>query len=57
LDILRDLCTKVAVLADNKLVAFGTLASVLDCKHPFVEEFFHNKRAERVFQYQETAHG
>jgi len=57
LDILRDLCTKVAVLADNKLVAFGTLASVLDCKHPFVEEFFHNKRAKRVFQYQETAHG
>jgi len=57
LDILRDLCTKVAVLADNRLVAFGTLASVLNCKHPFVDEFFHNKRAERVFQYQETAHG
>jgi phospholipid/cholesterol/gamma-HCH transport system ATP-binding protein len=57
LDILRDLCTKVAVLADNQLVAFGTLASVLNCKHPFVEKFFHNKRAERVFQYQETTHG
>jgi phospholipid/cholesterol/gamma-HCH transport system ATP-binding protein len=57
LDILRDLCTKVAVLADNKLVAFGTLASVLNCKHPFVDKFFHNKRAERVFQYRETAHG
>jgi phospholipid/cholesterol/gamma-HCH transport system ATP-binding protein len=57
LDILRDLCTKVAVLADNKLVAFGPLASVLDCKHPFVEEFFHNRRAERVFKYKETAHG
>jgi phospholipid/cholesterol/gamma-HCH transport system ATP-binding protein len=51
LDILRDLCTKVAVLADNKLVAFGTLTDVLNCKHPFVEKFFHNNRAERVFQY------
>jgi len=51
LDILRDLCTKVAVLADNKLVAFGTLDEVLSCKHPFVDKFFHNKRAERVFQY------
>ena len=51
LDILRDLCTKVAVLADSKLVAFGTLAAVLACKHPFVDKFFHNKRAERVFQY------
>ena len=57
LDILRDLCTQVAVLADNKLVAVGTLASVLNCQHPFVEKFFHNKRAKRVFQFQETTHG
>ena len=51
LDILRDLCTQIAVLADNELVALGTLDSVLNCKHPFVQKFFHNKRAERVFQY------
>jgi phospholipid/cholesterol/gamma-HCH transport system ATP-binding protein len=57
LDILRDLCTQVAVLADNKLVAFGPLASVLNGKHPFVEKFFHNKRARRVFQYQESPYG
>jgi phospholipid/cholesterol/gamma-HCH transport system ATP-binding protein len=57
LDILRDICTKVAVLADNQLVAFGTLASVLSCKHPFIEKFFYNKRAQRVFQYQEATHG
>jgi phospholipid/cholesterol/gamma-HCH transport system ATP-binding protein len=57
LDILRDLCTKVAVLADSQLVAFGTLASVLSGKHPFIEKFFYNKRAQRVFQYQEATHG
>jgi phospholipid/cholesterol/gamma-HCH transport system ATP-binding protein len=57
LDILRDLCTKVAVLADNQLIAFGTLASVLSCKHPFIEKFFYNKRARRVFQYKEATHG
>jgi phospholipid/cholesterol/gamma-HCH transport system ATP-binding protein len=57
LDILRDICTKVAVLADNQLIAFGTLASVLNCKHPFVEKFFYNKRAQRVFHYQEATHG
>ena len=57
LDILRDLCTKVAVLADNQLVAFGTLASVLSCKHPFIEKFFYNNRAQRVFQYREATHG
>jgi phospholipid/cholesterol/gamma-HCH transport system ATP-binding protein len=33
------------------------LTSVLNCKHPFVDSFFHNKRAERVFQYKETVHG
>lgn len=57
LDILRDLCTQVAVLADNQLVAFGTLVSVLNCEHSFVRQFFHNHRAQRVFQYQETPHG
>jgi phospholipid/cholesterol/gamma-HCH transport system ATP-binding protein len=50
LDILRDLCTKVAVLADNQLVAFGTLAEVLNTQHPFIDKFFYNKRAQRVFQ-------
>jgi phospholipid/cholesterol/gamma-HCH transport system ATP-binding protein len=57
LDILKDLCTKVAVLADNKLVAFGSLATVLSCKNPFIEKFFYNKRAQRVFQYHEATHG
>ncbi len=51
LDVLRDLCTKVAVLADHGLVAFGTLESVLVCQHTFVQQFFHNQRAERVFRY------
>lgn len=57
LDILKDLCTKVAVLADKHLVAFGTLASVLNCGHPFVAQFFHNNRAERVFKDHRALHG
>jgi phospholipid/cholesterol/gamma-HCH transport system ATP-binding protein len=57
LDVLRDLCTKIAVLADQQLIAFGTLDSVLAQQHPFIEQFFHNTRAQRVFQYQETIHG
>lgn len=57
LDILRDLCTKVAVLADNQLIAFGALADVLTNQHPFVAAFFHNRRARRVFQYQEASDG
>lgn len=57
LDLLKDLCTKVAILAEQKLIAFGTLASILDSPHPFVKEFFHNNRAKRVFQYKETTDG
>jgi phospholipid/cholesterol/gamma-HCH transport system ATP-binding protein len=52
LDVLRDLCTLVAVLADQQLVAFGTLTNILANQHPFVQRFFHNQRAQRVFQYQ-----
>ena len=52
LDILRDLCTQVAVLADQHVVAFGSLKDVMANQHPFVKQFFHNQRARRVFQYQ-----
>jgi phospholipid/cholesterol/gamma-HCH transport system ATP-binding protein len=57
LDILRDLCTKIAVLADSQLLVYGTLTEVLSCKHPFIDKFFYNKRAQRVFHSQEAAHG
>jgi len=49
LDTLKDLCDRVAVLADRQLVAFGTLEDVLACTHPFTEHFFHGQRAQRVF--------
>jgi phospholipid/cholesterol/gamma-HCH transport system ATP-binding protein len=57
LDLLSDLCTKIAVLADQQLVAFGSLTSVLSCNHPFVKQFFHNNRAERVFRDRKVSHG
>lgn len=49
LHILRDLCTKVAVLADHRLIAFDSLDKVLECDHFFIQHFFHNNRAQRVF--------
>lgn len=57
LHILKDLCSKVGVLAEHQLVAFDTLDKVLNNKHPFIEQFFHNHRAQRIFNLQETAHG
>jgi phospholipid/cholesterol/gamma-HCH transport system ATP-binding protein len=49
LDTLSDLCTRVAVLADQRLVAYGTLQDALACDHPFARDFFHGKRAQKVF--------
>jgi len=46
---LSDLCTQVAVLADQQLVAFGTFEQVLANPHPFVQRYFHGKRAQHVF--------
>lgn len=50
LDTLRDLCTRVAVLADQRLAAWGSLEEVLASPHPFVRHFFHGKRAEHLFR-------
>jgi phospholipid/cholesterol/gamma-HCH transport system ATP-binding protein len=57
LHILRDLCMKIGVLAEHRLVAFDTLDKVLACDHPFVQEFFHGNRAQLIFSSLETAHG
>ncbi len=48
LDVLSRLCTQVAVLAEQKLVAFGPLSEVLQSQHPFVREFFYNDHARKV---------
>lgn len=49
LSTLNDLCTQVGVLADQQLVAFGNIEEVLTNTHPFVQRFFHGKRAHRLF--------
>lgn len=51
---LSGLCTQVAVLAEQRLVAFGTLDAVLACPHPFAQHFFHGKRAQRVLGHAEV---
>ncbi len=50
LDILRDVCTQVAVLAEQQLIVMGDLATVLNYEHAFIKQFFHNRRADRVFK-------
>ena len=56
LDLMHDLCQRLAVLADQQLVALGTPEEVRRCEHPFVREFFHGAHARRVFDSQSKVH-
>ena len=47
LDTIRDLCDRVAVLADRGVVALGTLAAVSAVEHPFIQEYFLGTRGAR----------
>ncbi len=60
LDTIRDLSTRVAVLADKHVLADGTIEQVMQVKHPFVEAFFHGERGARAManlDAKETNHG
>lgn len=50
LNMLFDICDRVAVLADQKIVALGTLTEVMACDHPFVRHFFRSVRELAVAQ-------
>ncbi|MGI8560777.1 MAG: ABC transporter ATP-binding protein [Luteimonas sp.] len=44
LDTLYAICDRVAVLADNRVVAVGPLAEIERCDHAWVQEYFHGPR-------------
>lgn len=45
LDTLHACCDRIAVLAEKKVLATGTMAQILDVDHPWVREYFHGPRA------------
>lgn len=48
LDTIRDLATRVAVLAEKRVLVEGTIEEVMQVKHPFIEAFFHGERGTRA---------
>ena len=50
LDTLAGLATRMAVLADQRIVACGTPAEVVAVDHPFIHNFFCSERATIVLQ-------
>lgn len=48
LDTLAALSTKVAVLAEQRILAYGSIQEVMQVEHPFIHNFFHSERGARA---------
>ena len=44
LDTLHEICDRVAVLADRKVIAVGTIPELLASDHPWIQEYFNGPR-------------
>lgn len=44
LDTLHAICDRVAVLADRKVIAIGTIPELLESDHPWIQEYFNGPR-------------
>jgi phospholipid/cholesterol/gamma-HCH transport system ATP-binding protein len=53
LDSLHTVCDRIAVLADHKVIAAGTMDTMLASEHPWLKAYFHGKRS-RVGRANET---
>ena len=45
LDSLHTVCDRVAALADGRIVAAGSIETMLECEHPWVRAYFRGRRA------------
>ena len=45
LDSLHTVCDRIAVLADHKVIAAGTMETMLASDHPWLRSYFHGKRS------------
>ncbi|WP_284124566.1 ABC transporter ATP-binding protein [Parerythrobacter aestuarii] len=44
LDTLYEICDRVAVIADRKVIAVGTIPELLETEHPWIQEYFNGPR-------------
>lgn len=55
LDTLYSICDRVAVLADKKVIAVGTIDELLKTDHPWIQEYFNGPRARAALSAKEKA--
>ncbi len=56
LDTLSGLSTRVAVLAEQRIVAYGDIESVIGVDHPFIRNFFLSDRSARALNRSQGLH-
>ncbi|VVS98182.1 ABC transporter ATP-binding protein [Erythrobacter sp. EC-HK427] len=54
LDTLYAICDRIAVLADKKVVAVGTIPELLATDHPWIQEYFNGPRSRAAAQTHEA---
>lgn len=52
LDTLYEICDRVAVLADKKVIAVGTIPELLALDHPWIQEYFNGPRGRAARESQ-----
>ena len=56
LDTLHSICDRVAVIADKKVIAVGTIPELLSLDHPWIQEYFNGPRGRAAaVNYKEPA--
>lgn len=51
LDTLAALATRVAVLAEQHILAYGSIDDIMRIDHPFIRNFFHCERSQRALAH------
>ncbi len=57
LDSLYSICDTIAALADGKVIAVGSLSTMLASDHPWLRTYFHGKRARSIVAPDHAAMG
>lgn len=56
LDTLYAICDRVAVLADKRVIAVGTIPELLELDHPWIQEYFNGPRGRAATAAVQRAH-
>ena len=58
LDTLHSICDRIAVLADQRVIAVGTIPELLALDHPWIQEYFNGPRGRAAadsYEHEVTA--